>query len=335
MPRLVCCGPYPSLLDLVTCFSLCLSSLFFLSLGQETAHPDLTQLTPPPTHTGPQYLFLTRDDLDRPGFEGAKYVCSPPPRTAAAQRALWTALRNGTLALLSSDHCPFRYDDAVAGKKACVTPEQPLGRFRYIPNGLPGIETRLPLVFPPPPPAPPPSVAQSGGGGGGGVKEDAEASASGDAVEKEKEEVEKGEDDDDDDEEERLEITRFVEVTSTAAAKLYGLYPRKGALLPGVSDADLVVWYPPLSSSSTRGLRPFALRNEMLHHDVDYTPYEGRRLRNWPRWTLVRGVVVWDRDGGGVVGARGFGEFVRRERSSMDGIWERVDREKGFDLEAL
>lgn len=277
--------------------------------------------------TGPQYLFLTRDDLDKPGFEGAKYVCSPPPRTLAAQRALWTALRNGTLALLSSDHCPFRYDDADAGKRACVTPEHPVGRFRYIPNGLPGIETRLPLAFPPQRPL-------------GRRVDSADAEAEADAgVDAEEEE----------EEDERLELTRFVEVTATAAAKMYGLYPRKGALLPGVSDADLVVWYPPFSPSppsrgddisgggggETRGLRPFALRNEMLHHDVDYTPYEGRRLRNWPRWTLVRGVVVWDRDGGGVVGTKGFGRFVKRERSSMDGIWEKVDRERGFDLEAL
>lgn len=121
--------------------------------------------------TCPQYLFLTRADLDLPGFEGAKCVCSPPPRDAAGQEAIWAGLRNGTFAVLSSDHCPFRYDDAGAGKKTCVTEEHPVGRFRYIPNGLPGIETRMPLAF-------------SAG---------------------------------------RIEMTKFVEVTSTNAAKLYGL----------------------------------------------------------------------------------------------------------------
>ncbi|KAH9906172.1 D-hydantoinase [Xylariomycetidae sp. FL2044] len=227
--------------------------------------------------TCPQYLFLTRDDLDKPGFEGAKCVCAPPPRGEADQRAIWRGLRNGTFTLLSSDHCPFRYDDAETGKKTCVTAEHPVGRFRHIPNGLPGIETRLPLAF---------SAA-------------------------------------------RLPVSRFVEVTSTNAAKLYGLYPRKGSLIPGVSDADLCVWYP------EGRLGEFALRNDMLHHDVDYTPYEGRPLRNWPRYTILRGRVVWDCDDGGIVGDKGYGRFLKRERSSLDGIWDTVEEEGPFDVEAL
>ncbi|RYC53635.1 hypothetical protein CHU98_g12574 [Xylaria longipes] len=227
--------------------------------------------------TCPQYLFLTRDDLDQPGFEGAKCVCAPPPRDAVDQKAIWRGLRNGTFAILSSDHCPFRFDDAVTGKKTCISDEFPLGKFRHIPNGLPGIETRLPLTL----------------------------SARG------------------------MELTKFVEVTSTNAAKLYGLYPRKGGIIPGVSDADLVVWYP------EGKLGEFPLTNDLLHHNADYTPYEGRILRNWPRYTILRGKVIWDRDGGGIVGEKGYGQFLKRRESSLNGIWETVEREGPFDLEKL
>lgn len=227
--------------------------------------------------TCPQYLFLTRDDLDKPGFEGAKCVCSPPPRTKADQNAIWTGLDNGTFTVLSSDHCPFRFEDVVVGKKSCITPEHPVGRFRYIPNGLPGIETRLPLAF----------SAQ------------------------------------------RLAMTKFVEVTSTNAAKLYGLYPRKGAMIPGISDADLVIWYP------EGALGEFPVTNSMLHHDVDYTPFEGQKVRNWPRYTILRGKVVWDRDGGGLVAKKGVGQFLKRESSSLGQLWETVKRDGPLDLEAL
>ena len=227
--------------------------------------------------TCPQYLFLTRDDLDAPGFEGAKCVCSPPPRDKTAQAGIWTALKNGTFTILSSDHCPFDYDDAEKGKKSCLTEQHPHGQFRHIPNGIPGVETRLPLVF-------------SAG---------------------------------------KLPLTKFVEVTSTNPAKLYGLYPRKGALIPGVSDADLVVWYPDHR-------RPkITLTNEMLHHATDYTPYEGRKVENWPRYTVLRGSVVWDRDGGGVVGVKSFGQFLKRQSSSLGRVWEDV-RERGpFSVSAL
>ncbi|KAK7757375.1 hypothetical protein SLS62_000387 [Diatrype stigma] len=227
--------------------------------------------------TCPQYLFLTRDDLDKPGFEGAKCVCAPPPRDRADQLAIWTGLKNGTFTVLSSDHCPFRFDDAETGKKTSVTQEHPVGRFRHIPNGLPGIETRLPLAL----------------------------SAR------------------------KLTLTKFVEVSSTNAAKLYGLYPRKGSMIPGVSDADLVVWYP------GKKLGEFALTNGMLHHDVDYTPYEGRTIGNWPRYTILRGKVIWDRDGGGIIGEKSFGKFLEREKSSMNEIWETIEEEGPFNVEAL
>lgn len=209
--------------------------------------------------TCPQYLFLTREDLAHPGFEGAKCVCSPPPRDKTDHEAIWTGLQNGTFTVLSSDHCAFRYDDVETGKKSAITAEHPVGRFRTIPNGIPGIETRLPLVW------------------GAG----------------------------------RLSPQRFVEVTSTNPARLYGLYPRKGTLLPGVSDADLVIWYP--------SMEPFQLKNEMLHHNMDYTPYEGYTMTQWPRYTILRGKVVYDRDNGGVVGDKSYGEFVKRDKSSLPG----------------
>lgn len=227
--------------------------------------------------TCPQYLFLTRDDLDGPGFEGAKCVCSPPPRDAKAQEGIWTAVKNGTFAVISSDHCPFDYDDAVKGKKTCITEDHPLGQFRHIPNGIPGVETRLPLVF-------------SAG---------------------------------------RLSLPKFVEVTSTNPAKLYGLYPRKGALIPGVSDADLVIWYPDDEKPN------LTLKNDMLHHATDYSPYEGKVIGNWPRYTVLRGSIVWDRDGDGIVGSKGDGQFLKRSSSSLDQIWETVREQGPFSVTNL
>ena len=213
--------------------------------------------------TCPQYLFLTRDDLDKPGFEGAKCVCSPPPRSTADHEGIWQGLENGTFTVFSSDHCPFVYEDVEGGKKSSISKDYPNGRFQYIPNGCPGVETRLSLAF----------------------------SAR------------------------RLELQKFVEVTATNAAKLYGLYPRKGALVPDESDADITVWYP----EEGNGAQRFELKNEMLHHNVDYTPYEGQTLRQWPRYTVLRGQVVWDRDGSGVVGRKGYGKFLERGVSSLAG----------------
>jgi dihydropyrimidinase len=91
--------------------------------------------------TCPQYLFLTRDAMDRPGLEGAKWMCSPPPRTPADQEALWAGLARGDLQTVSSDHAPYRFD--ASGKLAGG--EDP--DFKQIANGLPGLETRLPLLF--------------------------------------------------------------------------------------------------------------------------------------------------------------------------------------------
>ncbi|ANN79476.1 dihydropyrimidinase [Bordetella flabilis] len=89
----------------------------------------------------PQYLFLTADDLDLPGVEGAKYCCSPPPRDAASQAAVWAGLLDGTLQMYSSDHAPYRFD--ASGK----LPKGDQTTFKDMANGVPGLELRMPLLF--------------------------------------------------------------------------------------------------------------------------------------------------------------------------------------------
>lgn len=181
--------------------------------------------------TCPQYLFLTADDLGLDdSYHGARCVCSPPPRDAANQQVVWNGLSEGLFSVFSSDHAPFRMDGSQ-GKR----PEGCEVSFDRIPNGIPGIETRLALLY---------SEGVLGG---------------------------------------RITLQRFVELTATNPAKAYGLHPRKGSIAIG-GDADLVIWQ--------EGER--VLRNADLHHNVDYTPYEGRTLRAWPALTLVRGQVVWD-----------------------------------------
>jgi dihydropyrimidinase len=202
--------------------------------------------------TCPQYLFLTAEDLGLDdSYQGARCICSPPPRSKANQEVIWQGLADGLFTLFSSDHAPFRFD-AAEGKK-------PGGReapFRHIPNGIPGLETRMPLLY------------------SQGVLEG------------------------------RLSISKFVELTATNPAKAYGLHPRKGTIAIG-SDADLVIW----------DERETVVRNTALHHNVDYTPYEGRRLRAWPGVTLSRGEVVWD--GREFLGRPGHGRFLRRGAPSL------------------
>jgi dihydropyrimidinase len=181
--------------------------------------------------TCPQYLFLTAEDLGiDDSYKGAKCVCSPPPRDKANQQVIWDGLNDGLFTVFSSDHAPFKYD-APEGKK----PDGEEVAFRHIPNGIPGIETRMPLLW-------------------------SEGVLSG-----------------------RMTANRFVELTATGPAKAYGLHPRKGTIAIG-ADADIVIW----------DERDFVLKNEQLHHEVDYTPYEGMWLKAWPGVTLSRGEVVWD-----------------------------------------
>lgn len=202
--------------------------------------------------TCPQYLFLTMDDLDREGLEGAKFVCSPPPRDRAAQEACWDGLERGVFDLFSSDHCPFRFEDDE-GKLN----EKGKRHFRWIPNGIPGVGTRLPLLF--------------------------------------SEGVIKG----------RIDINRFVALTATNHAKLYGLYPQKGTIAIG-SDADIAIWDPDMRRTIT---------NDDLHHGADYTPYEGFDVQGWPTTVLLRGkAVVLD---GALADPEKRGTYLKRGRTSL------------------
>ena len=202
--------------------------------------------------TCPQYLVLTERDLEGLNMEGSKYVCSPPPRDEASQVACWDGLTTGVFSVFSSDHCPFRYEDEQ-GKQI------PKGRtsFRWVPNGIPGVEARLPILF--------------------------------------SEGVSKG----------RMDINRFVQLTSTNHAKLYGMYPRKGTIAVG-ADADIAIWDPK---------REMTISQSLKHHGADYTPYEGFKVVGWPILTMVRGRVV-ARDGE-TVGALDWGQHVARDRSSF------------------
>jgi dihydropyrimidinase len=194
--------------------------------------------------TCPQYLFLTEDDLDKPGIEGARCMCSPPPRDKANQEFVWRGIEAGIFDVFSSDHAPYRMD---ASGKLHAGPNPP---FKKIGNGVPGIEVRLPLLF--------------------------------------SEGVQAG----------RIDLARFVALSATTAAKLYGLYPRKGTIAVG-SDADIAIWDPELEVT---------IRQEILHDAMDYTPYAGRRVTGWPVTTISRGEVVWG--DGKVTGAAGRGKFL-------------------------
>jgi dihydropyrimidinase len=195
--------------------------------------------------TCPQYLFLTADDLGiDDSYQGARCICSPPPRDRSNQQVIWNALKDGLFTVFSSDHAPFKYD-APEGKK----PNGQEVPFRHIPNGIPGLETRLPLLY---------SEGVLGG---------------------------------------RISIHKFVELTATNPAKTYGLFPKKGTIAIG-SDADLVIW-----QHADR-----VIRNRDLHHNVDYTPYEGMPVRAWPAVTLSRGTVVWQ--DGQFLAPRGHGKYL-------------------------
>ena len=196
--------------------------------------------------TCPQYLVLEAEDLARENWEGAKFVCSPPPRDTVEQQNCWRGLQTGLFDLYSSDHCPFRYDD-VQGKR------NPAGlrSFRHIPNGIPGIETRLPILF--------------------------------------SEGVMKG----------RIDLPRFVALTSTNHARTYDMYPRKGTIAIG-SDADITIWDPQLRRT---------IRHAELHDAADYSPYEGFEVTGWPETVILRGIPVIE---GGTMTARATGTEVPR-----------------------
>ncbi len=196
-----------------------------------------------------QHLILSEDEYERPGFEGAKFVLSPPLRHKSNWEPLWHALAAGALQTISTDHCPWNF----------ATHKQ-RGRddFTQIPNGAPGIETRVPLIH------------------HFGVNEG------------------------------RLSLNRFVELVSTAPARLFGLSPRKGTIAVG-SDADLVIFDPHQERT---------LATENLHTNVDYSPYEHITVRGYPVMTIARGkVIAKDSQFVGQVGA---GEFVERKPFSEE-----------------
>jgi len=193
--------------------------------------------------TCPQYLFLSIEDLGN-GFNGSKFVCSPPLREKDPNwDELWTALRRNDLQVVSTDHCPFDFH----GQK-----EMGRGDFRKIPNGLPGVEDRVDLVF-------------NGGVVGGKISKE-----------------------------------RWVEIVSTEPAKLFGMYPRKGAIAVG-SDADIVVYDPERSRT---------ISAETHHMNVDYSCYEGWEIKGGSDVVMSRGSVVVDH--GEFTGRKGYGQFLKR-----------------------
>lgn len=206
--------------------------------------------------TCPQYLFFTEEHLQRP--DGAKWICSPPMRTEIDNERIWQGLADNTLQTVGTDHCPFFFDGTRAidyeGKQVKI-PGKELGKndFTKIPNGLPGVADRMPILW--------------------------------------TEGVVKG----------SLTPNQFVSFTSTNAAKIFGLYPRKGALLPG-SDADLVIWDPD---------KKLKYGVEVAHQRTDYNLYEGWELQGYPDQVFLRGECIVE--GEEWLGKRGQGEFLKRK----------------------
>jgi dihydropyrimidinase len=210
--------------------------------------------------TCPQYLFFTIDDLRRP--DGAKWICSPPMRTAQDNARLWEGLSEGILQTIGTDHCPFFYDGTkpiVYEGREIAIPGKELGKddFTKIPNGLPGIEDRLPVLWT--------SGVRSG----------------------------------------RITPNQFVAYNSTNPAKIFGLYPRKGALLAG-SDADIVIWDP--EKKVTYGAA-------VAHQRTDYNLYEGWELTGMPEKVFLRGKLIVD--GEKWLGKAGDGQFLKREEGEV------------------
>lgn len=206
--------------------------------------------------TCPQYLFFTQDDLARP--DGSKFVCSPPLRTALDHQRLWSGLKEGTIQVVATDHCPFFYngqEPIIYEGKPVMIPGKELGRqdFTRIPNGLPGLADRLPVLW---------TYGVRAG---------------------------------------RLTPNQFVALNATNPARIFGLYPRKGALLPG-SDADIAIWNPALEL--TYGIA-------YAHHRTDYNLYEGWKLTGYPVKVFLRGRMIVD--GSNWLGKPGGGIFLHRK----------------------
>jgi dihydropyrimidinase len=208
-----------------------------------------------PVHaeTCPHYLFLTAQEYEKPGFEGAKYVMTPPLRDHHHQQHLWRGLKTDDLQVVSTDHCPFCFNEQPHGMK--FSKQQGADSFSKIPNGAPGVETRLPLIF------------------DGAVKKHG------------------------------MSINRFVEITSTAPAKLFGLFPRKGTIAVG-SDGDIVLFNPE---------EQWTIRAAEQHSRVDYSLFEGRPVTGRVKKVFLRGQCIVD--GSGWLGRAGMGEYLSRGES--------------------
>jgi dihydropyrimidinase len=193
--------------------------------------------------TCPQYLFLDYSYYEKEGFEGAKYVMTPPLRGIENQEKLWQGLKFNDLQVISTDHCPF-----------CFKEQKELGidDFSKIPNGGPGVENRMSLIF-------------NGGVVGG-----------------------------------RINVNRFVELTSTSAAKIFGLFPRKGTIAVG-SDADIVIFDPN---------EEMVISAKDHHMRVDYSCYEGTKVRGVTKTVLSHGKVIIEE--GIYMGSPGDGQFLKR-----------------------
>jgi len=203
--------------------------------------------------TCPHYLFLNAEEYERPGFEAAKYVMTPPLRELSHQAHLWRGLKSDDLQVVSTDHCPFCFNEQPHGLR--YSKQQGVDSFSRIPNGAPGVETRLPLIF-----------------DGAVVKHG-------------------------------LSLNRFVEITATAPAKLFGLFPKKGTIAVG-TDADLVLFDP---------VERWTIRAADHHSQVDYSLFEGREVTGRVKKVFVRGQCIVD--GTRWLGREGMGQYLRRSES--------------------
>jgi dihydropyrimidinase len=203
--------------------------------------------------TCPHYLFLNADEYERPGFEAAKYVMTPPLREHGHQPHLWRGLKTDDLQVVATDHCPFCFAEQPHGLR--YSKQQGVDSFSHIPNGAPGVETRLPLVY------------------DGAV-------------------VTQG-----------MSVNRFVEITATAPAKLFGLFPKKGTVAVG-SDGDLVLFDP---------AERWTIHAAEHHSRVDYSLFEGRELTGRVKKVFVRGQCIVD--GTRWLGREGMGQYLRRSAS--------------------
>ncbi len=200
--------------------------------------------------TCPHYLFLTRDEYDRPGFEGAKYVMSPPLRGEEDQAPLWQAIATGHMDVVATDHCTFCFSAETHGMK--MSKQQGTESFAKIPNGAPGIEERMSMIF-------------------NGMTH------------------QRG-----------MSVNRFVDITSTAAAKLFGLFPCKGTIAAG-SDADIVIFDPD---------ETWTILGANGHGRIDYTLFEGHEVKGKTKKVFTRGRLIVDGDEW--LGQEGMGEYLHR-----------------------